>query len=268
MINYRNGKARYKVSDLGSLYVDDRKKDSDPIIYIGGQLEHRGHIIEQTGYTADNNHNMYTGSWMYDYPIFGSHKDRISAQNFSEILLASLREAKLNEVVLLTQSYGGLIGAYASKSPLVKKVIAVHPPILGTPLANPKVISDLDKQRKLLTKTQKLITAVMRLAINYNYGFEKDNYNGIDPRCINLNKFTVIGNSLDLSSESSKLMLETYDIIWRVTGKASDGVVILEPDEFEKKGIDFIKTEERLSHLQSSSPEFMKRAISLGMKIK
>lgn len=59
-----------------------------------------GHVIEKTGYTFDNNHKFYTGSWMYEYPVSGD-KASYNSQNFSECLLASLKEAKLNEVILV-----------------------------------------------------------------------------------------------------------------------------------------------------------------------
>lgn len=253
MINYREGKSRYKINELGSLYIDKRKISSNeqPIIYIGGQMEHRGHLIEQSGYTTDVNHNKYTGSWMYEYPVFSSNKKDINAKNFSENLLAALESAKLGEVILLTHSHGGLIGAYASKSELIDKVISVHPPILGTPLGNPEVIGEY---RELLTKTQRLILALTKQIVNSEYGFEQDNFLGVDLSKVDLNKLLVVGNYLDIDLERNKLLLETYRIIERVLGLRSDGIVTFEPSEFEKLGINYMQTNENKNHFQSISP--------------
>lgn len=261
MINYRAGKIRYKINDLGSLYVDHSKisENEQPIIYIGGQMEHRCHLLEKSGYTSDINHNLYTGSWMYEYPVLSCDKSLITAKNFSENLLATLKEAKLSEVILLTHSHGGLIGAYASKSDLIKKVISVHPPILGTPLADPEY---LEKYRYLLTKTQKLILSLLKLIVDSAYGFEQDNYNGIDLSQVDLNKLLVVGNSLDVNSDRNKIMLETYRIIEKVSSLRSDGVVIFEPKEFEKKGINYYQTLENKNHFDSANPEYFKNILS------
>ena len=43
--------------------------------------------------------------------------------NKLESLIKDLEEANLGDVTLITGSYGGIIGAYASKSELIKKVI-------------------------------------------------------------------------------------------------------------------------------------------------
>lgn len=67
MIDYRAGKEKYKPNVLGSLYVDSEKvKNGDrPIIYIGGQMEHRCHVLEQTGKTADVGHKRTRASIEY-----------------------------------------------------------------------------------------------------------------------------------------------------------------------------------------------------------
>ena len=139
MIDYRKGKERFKPNVLGSLYVDRAKvqEGERPVIYIGGQMEHRCHVLEQTGKTGDPGHNMFSGSWFYDYPVFGYDKEAINAENFTANFLEARSMSGLDDIDLVTESFGGIIGAYASRDSRIHKVYAVHPPIKGTPLANP-----------------------------------------------------------------------------------------------------------------------------------
>ena len=55
MVNYKNGKTKYNYDYLGSLYFDWQNYSSinRPVIYIGGQMEHRFHIVEKLGLTFD-----------------------------------------------------------------------------------------------------------------------------------------------------------------------------------------------------------------------
>ncbi len=119
MYNYRKGKKRYKPNEFGSLYIKDIDPNERPVIYIGGQMEHRWHILEQTGLTFDPGHNMFNGNWFYDYPIWTSNKGEINGEGFKNNLLKALEEAKLSDVDLITHSYGGIVGALASKDPKI-----------------------------------------------------------------------------------------------------------------------------------------------------
>jgi len=261
LINYRIGKKRYKINELGSLYINTSKvsNNEQPIIYVGGQMDHRGHVLEKSSYTNDIKHNLYTGSWMYEYPVFSNSKDQINAKNFSENLIASLREAKLSKVILLTHSHGGIVGSYASKSDLVEKVICVHSPLLGTPLANPNYFNSY---KELLTKSQQLILKLMKVIVNSKYGFQQDNFYGLDLNQVDLNKIIAVGNYLDLDSEQNKVMLETFELIRKVTGYRSDGVVIFEPSEFEIQGINYIQTPEAKNHINSIDSDFFENVLS------
>ena len=254
MIDYRKNKTRYKPNELGSLYIDERKlvNRDKPIIYIGGQMEHRFHILEQTGKTFDISHNMYTGSWFYDYPIFKYDKSKINGQNFARNLLEALEMAKLKDVILITESYGGIIGAYASISPLIYKVYMVHPPIIGTPLANPH---EIIKYQKLLLKREKLLLLLLNKIINHQYGFEQDNFNGVDFTKVDLEKLVVIGSNLDLNKEKSKLLISLYNIILKTTSLESDGIVIFDEELFQNLNLNFIKEEKGLNHFEMSSKE-------------
>lgn len=265
MINYKDNKIRYKTNELGSLYIDEEKlaTQDQPIIYIGGQMEHRGHIIEQNGYTSDLNHNMYTGSWMYDYPTFSDHPNYFNALNFSRNLLIMLQEARLRDVILVTNGFGGMIAANASKSDLVDKIICVHPPFLGTPLANP---DELEQYKHLFNLSQKFILKFLKHFISTRYGFQKDNYQGIDLRNVNLDKLIVAGSCLDENSEKNKILLETYKMIRAVTGKRSDGVVIFEPEIYEKFGINYLQTEHHTNHFDSTNPQYVENIVKKVLK--
>lgn len=265
MINYRNGKRRYKVNELGSLYVDEKKvsDNEQPIIYIGGQMEHRGHVIERSGYTSDKNHNLFTGSWMYEYPINTGNKQEINSQKFSENLLQSLKEAHLGNVILVTNSHGGIVGSYASKSDLVSKVICFHAPLVGTPLAN----LDIEKCKILLKKYQYLLSKLIKIVANMDYGFQLDNYRGINMNDVDLNKIIMVGNYIDINNERNKLMLATYEIIQTLTSYKSDGVVVFEPVLFEQLGINYLQVEDHINHFKSVNSEYIKNTLERVLKL-
>lgn len=265
MINYKNGKTRYVPNNLGSLYVDESSLNSNeqPVIYIGGQMEHRCHILEQSGYTADEGHNMFNGSWFYDYPLFSADKKHFNGENFAQNLLKAIEEAKLHDVVLVTESYGGTIAAYASPSDSISKVIAIHPSITRTPLANPKF---LDMYKEQFTPSEKAILAALHVAINPEYGFERDNFLGINPKHVDLNKLLVVGSSIDPETEKNPLLRHTYNIIQKVTSRPSDGVVTFDPEQLEQLGINYLVEDERTNHLQANSKDHIAKVYSKVMK--
>lgn len=259
MINYRQDKKRYKPNKLGSLYIDESKlnPNEQPVIYIGGQMEHRCHIAEQTGFTFDPGHNMFTGSWFYDYPLFSSEKGTFDVEGFTNNFLEGLKESGLKDVILITESYGGMIAAAATQSELVSKSIAIHPPILGTPLANPEYINSY---KQLLTRYQRIILQALRVIINPEYGFEQDNFKGINLKKVDLNKLIVVGNYLDTDKEQNALLKETYEIIRTITTFRSDGVVIFEPSEFERLGINYLQETKNNNHFDAGTKENIEEA--------
>lgn len=265
MINYRQGKTRYKLDELGSLYVDETKlnPNEQPVIYIGGQMEHRCHILEQTGLTQDPGHNMFTGSWFYDYPVFSKYKEFFNAENFAENLMWSLKAANLHDVILITESYGGNIAAYATASEEVSKVIAIHPSILGTPLANPKY---LECYKNMFNKHQRMILQVLKALINPRYGFEKDNYLGVDLTKVDLDKLLVVGNYLDLTTEKNSLLKETYSMIKTITDFRSDGIVTFEPRVFESLGINYLQESKHNNHFEAGTKENIEEAYRRVLK--
>lgn len=263
MLNYRNGKERIKVDEFGSLYIDyDKIKSIErPVIYIGGQMEHRCHVLEQTGYTADPGHNMFSGSWFYDYSVFKKDKGQFNTKNFSGNLLEALHKASVGEVDLVTESYGGLIGAYASSSPLIHKVVAIHPPILGTPLADKRMIEYAIKHLEL---KQRLIARLINIVVNNEYGFEKENslgiYNNKIKDATDLTKLIVVGSTIDYEHEKNEIAKKLYSLILKLTGKQSDGVVIFDKEELKRLGISYIEEDNNLSHFDAGSKENIEKA--------
>lgn len=263
MLNYRKGKERIKVNNLGSLYVNYSKINDHerPIIYIGGQMEHRCHALEQSGFTADPGHNMFCGSWFYDYSIFSKNKELLNTKNFSDNLIAALKKAKIGDVDLVTESYGGLIGAYATSYPTIHKVVAIHPPILGTPLADKRILQYATKH---LEFEQRIIAKIVNIILDSNYGFEQENSKGIYDKVLqdvtDLSKLIVVGSNVDYENEKNELVKKLYSFILQLTGKKSDGVVIFEPDDLDRMGISYVEEEDNLSHFDAGSKENIERA--------
>lgn len=254
MSNYRKGKERIKPNKLGSLYLRKDIDKEDATIYIGGQMEHRMHILEQTGKTLDVGHNMFDGSWFYDYPLSGDRKS-YNTENFAKNLNACLDEAKLENVTLITESAGGLIGAYASKSPRIQKVIAIHPPILGTPLADCRL---LENHLLSYTTTEKIMIHIIKYLVSRDYGFEKDNLGGLILSKADLDKLVVLSSKLNRATEKNQLMVNLYDLIIKTTGLKTDGVVVYDPKKLTELGIRYLENEVELNHLNANSYEYLR----------
>ena len=266
MLDYRVGKKRYIPTNLGSLYVDESKLNDNerPVFYIGGQMEHRCHILEQTGKTFDPGHNMFTGSWFYDYPNWFVDKSLINAENFAMNLEECLKAANLSDVDLITHSFGGSIAALASKNPRIHKIYAVHSSILGTPLANHSYIST---RKELLNTKEKLILQVLKIVVNEKFGFEQDNFKGIDLRRVDLNKFVAIGSSID-PNNTKGLILDLYNIIKKLTGLENDCVVIFDEEKFKELGINYVVEDGHYNHFNSGSEDAFSNAYELSRKLK
>lgn len=261
MVNFTKGRKKYKLDKLGSLYINEKFKSDIPTIFIGGQMEHRRHILEQTtGLSPEPGYAMFDGCWFYNYPITDKDKSKFNATNFSDSLLFLLSHAGIKKVNLMTESYGGTIGAYASRSDIINKVVAVHPPILGSPLAWDNLLK-LD-----LTSRQKLFAILTNIVVDSRYGFQKDNAKPTDLRNVDLNKLIVVGSNLIRETEKNIVLRETYDVIMAASGMESDGVVIYNEDEFNRLGINYIREQIPTNHEDASHKEAIDRAYKLTLK--
>lgn len=265
MIDYREGKERYIPNELGSLYINKNKLNDNerPVIYIGGQMEHRWHVLEQTGKTFDEGHNMFTGNWFYDYSNRIKNKEIINVDNFAANLEASLEAADLHDVDLITHSFGGNIAATASKNDRIHKIYAVHPPITGTPLARP---SELKMYKELFNVKEKLILQILKLVVNEKYGFEHNSFNGVDFNKVDLNKLVVVGSSIDSETEKG-VVLDLYNMIKKVTGLENDGVVVFDEQRFRDLGINYVLEDGHFNHFNSGTKEAFENAYALSKKL-
>ena len=84
---------RYKPNALGSLYVNEKidTENERPLIYIGGQVEHRAHVIENI-VVNNRSDDFFAAKWVYEYPI-GKNIRESNARNFAKNLLEALKEA-------------------------------------------------------------------------------------------------------------------------------------------------------------------------------
>lgn len=263
LVNFHKDKIRYKIDNLGSLYISKNWNSDIPTIFVGGQMEHFSQFIGQkSGLTKEPGYITFDGCFAYEYSINEKDKSIINAINFSNSLLRLLKESGIKRANLITESYGGTIGAYASKSKVIDTVVAVHPPVLGSPLAWENLLSFN------MTIRQKIFAFLANIVVDSRYGFQKDNSKIIDLRLVDLNKFVVVGSNLDRQKDKNFIMKETYDVILAVAGMESDGVVIFNELEFNRLGINYIKEENPTNHEDASHKKAIEEAYNLTLNKK
>lgn len=209
-------------------------------------MEHRLHVLEQSRYTLDAGTTMFTGTWAYEYPITTTYKNEYNGRNFARSLIFSIEDANLEDVILLTESYGGTIASYATKSDRIHSVIAIHPAITGTPLASP---SYMQRFKPIFTKKQNDLLEVTSYIVDEDFGFQKENHNGILFHLVDLNKLLVVGSSINQQTEQNPLM----NMIEKITGTQSDGITRFNKDELDRLGINYLVEDENVNHLQAAT---------------
>lgn len=268
MVNYKNGRVRYRNDCLGSLYFDWKNYSSinRPVIYIGGQMEHRLHLLEKSGITFDSSRTFFDGNWSYEYSISINNKGSINSINFASSLSTCIEKAGLKDVDIVTYSYGGLIGLSLTNYPFVHKVIAIHPPILGTPLADLKC---LKHNMQKFAFDQKIIATFISNIINSKYGFQRENKEGIynnNFSNVDLSKYYVVGSGINYEEETNVLMKKIYEMIYLLTEKESDGIVLFSPKELQKLGIQYFVENEWRNHFNGSEIENIEKAYTMSLK--
>lgn len=238
------------------------KTDKKPIVFINGQLDHRLQAMETaTNATKkscfqyswyyeydDQVHTPYI--WVYDYPIYKGHKNIYSTDLFTISLYEALKQNKLSDVDIMGQSVGGIIGMKASRSELVDKVVAIHPPIQSSPLANKALI-----RSKYLTWKQKMIAIGLNIIVDDQFAFQQENATGY-PKLeheINLDKIKVTGSSIYGLSHLSGIEKEFSDFVYYLSGMPNDGVVCFDSEILRSRGFDVIVDEKPVSHLRMSN---------------
>lgn len=124
-------------------------------------------------------------------------------------------------------------------------------------------LSELEFQQKILAK-------IVRLVVNDNYGFQKDNAIGINNseirKLVDLSKIIVVGSSID-EIDKNNVAKSLYSLICKLLEKKSDGVVLFETEDLKKEGINYIVEEKKLNHFDAGSKENIENAYNLVLKM-
>ena len=83
---------------------------------------------------------------------------------------------------------------------------------------------------------------------------------------LDLDKLIVVGSSVDITKENNYLVKELYDLIIKLTDKKSDGVVIFEPRELEKLGINYLVEDISLNHFKAGAKDNILNAYNRALK--
>ena len=185
--------------------------------------------------------------WVYNYAKSYSSKDYHKASNFAKSLLVSLELNKIGNVDILGEGLGGIVAMYASLSSKVDKVLAIHPPILGAPIA------DIDLLReKAKTFRQRLILMALNQIIDSCYGYNIENMNGysdINKRC-RLEKIKVVGSSIVGYEKNNNLEQLLSELIYDCTGIGNDGVSLWDQEMLTRMGFDVVNDDVPVSHFK------------------
>lgn len=249
---------------IGRFYCVGAKDslDKKPIVFINGQMDHRLQAMET--FTNATKSSCYQYSWyyqydqevhtpyiwVYDYPIYQGNKEKYDSYLFTSSLLNAIANCGLENVDIMGQSVGGIMGMRASTSSSVDRVVAVHPPILSSPLANKELIRSL-----YLDWKRKILALGLDLLVDDQFGFQKENASGYSvlEREVDLHKIKVVGSSIYGMSHLSGIERYFSDFVYYLTGKENDGVICWDKKELEERGFAVVEDEQPVSHLAMSN---------------
>lgn len=86
-----------------------------------------------------------------------------------------------------------------------------------------------------------------------------DNFLGIDLSKTNLDKILVVGSSINKETEQNPLILQTNDMLEKVTGYKNDGIVLFDERQLANLGINYLVEPESLNHFAAGSKENIER---------
>lgn len=266
-LDSKNMKVVYQHAFFKLIRVSDEGKDNlDPIIFIEGQmgcftqyLENKFAKNKDTCYQYQN-YFEYDDEintpyiFLYDYPIDSNNKGFITNDLFAKALIVALKILNLENVTIMGISNGGMIGALASNSDRVSKVIALHAPIFGVPLLQR---DKLDLIKKEMYLPERFIYDLSKLYINNKFGFMQENEKGFSnlQDICDLDKITFTNS--DIVDELSKNKLANYlaYMNYLLLGLRSDGIVTFDKERAQKEGINFIE-EKGISHFELGTPDY------------
>lgn len=266
-LNWKNMKL-VRSDNIGRFYCVAPKdiEGKKPIVFINGQMEH--HLQAMETFTGATKNSCYQYSWyymydpdihvpyiwVYDYPIYQGDKKLYDTSLFAKSLMEGLKEANLEDVDIMGQSVGGVIGMRAAISPRVEKTVAIHPPILSSPLANLELLRE---KKKYYTLKQKMILKFLGMIVDPAFGFQQENikgYQDLDAKEIH-EKSTIVGSSIT-GLEKKDLAQILSDMIMKATGKESDGVVLWCKEQLQKMGFQVLEDPVPTSHFEIGNNVF------------
>lgn len=246
---------------VGRFYLvgEATKTDRKPIIFINDQLEHRLQAFETATNITKNSCFRYRGTyeyddkvhtpyiWVYDYPIHDGHKGIYSTELFTTSLCEAIKNSQLDNVDIMGIGVGGIIGIQASSSTLVDRVVAIHPPILSSPLANNELFI-----WKYLNWKHRMTAVALNLIIDSEFAFQLENGTGFKSleHEADLDKVKVVGSSIYGLSKLSGIEKELSELVYLFSGLPNDGIVCFEPERLMRRGFDVIVDKEPVSHLK------------------
>ena len=113
----------------------------------------------------------------------------------------------------------------------------------------------MQRFKPIFTKKQNDLLEVASYIVDEDFGFQKENHNGILFHLVDLNKLLVVGSSINQQTEQNPLMKETADMIEKITGTQSDGITRFNTDELDRLGINYLVEDENINHLQAATKE-------------
>ena len=219
-----------------------------PVLSDYGAFGHKGDLY-------DINHIPYVFKYIIE-------KDSDGVKQFSTSLKKALLQLQ-KEAILVGKSYGGVIASYAYEAPEVSKIMAINASYLGTPLADPDIMT---KFKPYLPHIVSMIASKIILEADRNFTYE--NARGFEiPKTEKLN---IYGGSIknDKATNPNELLMKYgYETIYRITGKENDGVVIWDKELLEKSGNNVIELD-RPFHHRTQQSEYLEETFVKTLKMK
>lgn len=237
---------------------DEDKINLKPFIMINGQMEHHIQAIETATkitypwcyqycsyYEYDDTiHTPYI--FLYDYKIYGINRKNITIEAFATGLEEALESLKLENVDIIGESTGAMIGAMVTQSKRVDKVIALHAPIYGSVGLQSERYNQFIQDMEL---KEKAVIFALKLLIDEQFGYMQTNKNGFEniQKVVDVSK--VLFTTSNILETKSKNALGNYlaELIYKYFELASDGMITFDKERMDKDGLTY-EIEEGISH--------------------
>ena len=228
----------------------------DPIIvYINGsQLDHykkngNGKGLFMPGQKSwGHNYDWYTNNlkpYIFKYRVNNS-KD--NSHNFSKSLYKALKTLETDKIILIGKSYGGIIASRLDSKDIIKKIIAVNPDLLGSPLADYNLfLKYYDYSTNLLKRlvwVSQILTFNKELKKDNQIEFTLEKSKGLFIEELkSLKKTIVFGgsvNHLNPKNIMEGLLQISAKVIFDMVGKNNNGTVIFEKNTYNDLNLEVI----------------------------